>query len=67
MMESFAAEDSVTNKMVRQLTEDYESINSTLEFYQTQRYATVKAQNLALAAYDMEIREIEGNNIHDSR
>lgn len=66
MMESISVEDSVTNKIVKQLTEDFESINSTLEYYQHERSAIVKAQNLALASYAHEISEIEGGSDADA-
>lgn len=59
-MDGLSVEDSVTNKIVKQLTEDFETICSTLEYYQQERSSIVKAQNLALAAYDYEIKEIEG-------
>lgn len=58
-MESLSIGDSVTDRIVRQLAEDSESIQQTLDHYQAERVATVKAQNLALAAYDAEIKEIE--------
>lgn len=58
-MESSSAGDSVTDKLVKQLTEDSESIALILEQCQAHRESTVKAQNLALAAYDAEIKAIE--------
>lgn len=61
-MESLTIGDSVTDRIVKQLNQDYESIQETLEFYQAERMKTVNAQNMALASYDAEIREIEGAN-----
>jgi RNase H-fold protein (predicted Holliday junction resolvase) len=60
-MDSFITEDSVTNRIVRQLTEDYETIGRVLEVYQNERVSTVQAQKQAFASYDAEIREIEGS------
>jgi hypothetical protein len=67
MMESLSIGDSVTDKLVKQLTEDYESIQQTLDYYQSERSTTVKAQNLALAAYDAEIKEIEATMFPEQR
>jgi LytS/YehU family sensor histidine kinase len=62
-MESISIGDSVTDKIVRQLTEDSEAIQQILDYYQSERTETVKAQNLALAAYDAEIKAIE-DSVH---
>jgi hypothetical protein len=63
IMESISIGDSVTDKIVRQLTEDSEAIQQILDYYQSERTETVKAQNLALAAYDAEIKAIE-DSVH---
>ena len=52
-------DDLVTNRIVRQLTDDYETIGRFLEEHQSKREKAVKAQNFALAAFEAELREIE--------
>mmetsp|Transcript_2313 Transcript_2313/g.3648 ORF Transcript_2313/g.3648 Transcript_2313/m.3648 type:complete len:254 (-) Transcript_2313:113-874(-) len=51
--------ESVVDRLVHQLTLDYESISRDLEVYQSDRLDVVEKQKLAMAAYDMEIADIE--------
>jgi hypothetical protein len=60
-MEGSYSEDSVTNRIVKQLNADFEEITRTLDYYQIERAQTVRSQNLALASYDAEIKAIDGS------
>lgn len=60
-MEGSYADDSVTNRIVKQLNADFEEISRVLDYYQLERAQTVRSQNQALASYDAEIRAIEGS------
>ncbi|KAJ1417339.1 hypothetical protein B484DRAFT_434278 [Ochromonadaceae sp. CCMP2298] len=54
------AEDAATDRLVRQLNEDSETLTRELSRYRVERASAVKAQNMALAAYDAEMAEIMG-------
>ena len=65
-MEGSYGDDSVTNRIVKQLNADFEEISRVLDYYQLERVQTVRNQNLALAAYDAEIRAIDGTVEHQN-
>ncbi len=54
-----ASENTLTDKLIRQLARGSEDLTRSLEKFSAEREAAIKSQKLAIVAYDEEMRLIE--------